>query len=401
MPIIQYQPGIQNSLLPGGSGLTISLTSPLTGATLTNAVISMLWESSPAIVMYRVTVAELVESSESIIFDTGYIVKSETGMSIQPGFIPPATADMIMRVYAATIDGDTSYDSINFSTDFAYSSSPTNLVVSSMGMCGIGQIQDPYVLPRVILDFTFPTKADVADFFDSFIVFRQEDDGEWIPIFRKNNYVSFGIAFDAKFVDMTVCSGHVYKYKVHVLVSPNVGSRMVAESAVSDEISVSFDHAFIHAVRSPLGVVTVETESQDQDPEFIRFESHEHEQSYKQEVNMLYGSGRRLPTPRFGEQRGRSVLLQGLPGARSDRRPIEALRALVDAQADTDAAWCLRLGRDEEKLFVSSGGFDYSADVKRVTPQLQVTEIFYTEDLRAFEYGLNSSLGAVNYRIVT
>jgi len=379
--------------------LAVTISNPATGATLTNPAISVSWTASPEIVMYRVIVYEIVGVTEVITYDSGYVVRSESGMTIQPGFIPE-TGDFAMYVYVANIDGSTASDSINFSTNFAYAA-PSDLNVSAVGMCGPLDIQNPYMLPRVIIDFDFPTKSHVNDFYDSFIVYRQEDGGDWIPIHRRQNLSLFGITFNPYFEDATVCSGHTYKYKIALVVNRNSGAVSVGFSGESAMVSVDFQHAFIHAVRSPIGVSTVAAESVDREFDFLRFESHDHDQSYKADMSLLYGSGRRLPTPRFSEQRGRTVTLQGLPGVRSDRRPIEALRTLVDAQSESGAAWCLRLGRDQEKIFVAAAGFDFSADVKRVTPSLNVTEIFYTEDLRAYEYGLNSSLGAVNYRIVT
>jgi len=118
-------------------------------------------------------------------------------------------------------------------------------------------------------------------------------------------------------------------------------------------------------------------------------------------MSLLYGAGRRLPTARFGEARGRVYTLQGLALSRIDRQPLVQLQALINAQMDRGQVWCLRLGRDKEKVYVASGGLDWSTSIAQVTPAVTVTEAFYQEDLRAYDSGLGAIFGAANWRVVT
>jgi len=373
--------------------MAVTITSPTAAQVITNADFTITWDANPIPVMFRVIITDT--SSDDVVYDSGYIVRSTNAFT--PGIgVLPATGDYELTVYVSSIDGDVAENSVEFSTDYEHAI-PTNLKVVAVGMCGPGQVQDPFILPRAIITWIMPSLTYPPFFLSRWTILRSEDDGEFIPVHVRLN--SLGVDVSPYFEDATICSGHSYRYKVSVTVADLFGPTTVGVSAASSFIYAEFDHAFLHAVSNPFSDDSTNVGSMEYgEIEFLRFESHEHDQALRLDMGTFQGAGRRLPTARFGEARGRTYTLQGLAVSRKDRQPVESVRSLLEAQVERGAVWCLRLGRDKEKLFCAAGGYDYSVSISALVPSLTVTEVFYQEDLRAFDTIAFSLYGAANWR---
>jgi len=390
-----FPAGVYNILAVGGPGMAVTITSPTAAQVITNAEFSITWDANPIPVMFRAIITDTV--ADEVIYDTGYIVRSTNAFTPGLGIIPP-TGSYELSLWVSSIDGDVANATVEFTTNYAHAA-PTALKVTAVGMCGPGQVQDPFILPRVIIRWTMPAITPPA-YMARWVILRREDDGEFIPIHIRQN--SLGVDTTPYFEDATVCAGHSYSYKVEVVVSDVFLPSKVGVSDASPIVYAEFEHAFIHAVNNPFNDdLTASGSMEYGEIEFLRFESHEHDQALRLDMGTFQGAGRRLPTARFGEAKGRTYTLQGLAVSRKDRQPVESVRSLLESQVQRGAVWCLRLGRDQEKVFCSAGGYDYSVSVSTMVPSLTVTEIFYQEDLRTFDVIGFSLYGAANWREVT
>jgi hypothetical protein len=352
MPVIGDVPGSQNILIAGGSGVTVTITSPTTGSTITTPSITVNWTSTPTSVAYRVYITRV--SDNVIVLDTGYRVASISAAAID-GLYEDGEYYVAVSVY--NLAGDEDPDAVQITWSGQSFWQVSNLTAVAVGMKGK---QDTKVLPRVILTWSHSSLNANS----TARVWRSEDGGDYIMI---------ATGAQSGFEDATVVSGSSYTY----FVVPTMDDSKLRKSNISNLVRADFEHCFIHAVQGPLSGVTT---ANARDATFVRFESWEHEESIQTDFDVRAVAGRRTPLAKFGENNSRKFSLRGLPQERQNGYLIAQLTELLRLQSEEQYTLCMRIGRDKSKIFGAFGAVTVASTQVTATASIDFVETFYSED---------------------
>lgn len=143
------------------------------------------------------------------------------------------------------------------------------------------------------------------------------------------------------------------------------GTLIEADKPDPVSTSVFFNWAYLHNMFDPT--------------DFVVFYALEHDETVEQDIALRQAWGRQAPTPFVGDADHLTMRLRGLSDPIGGS--VWASRGLASLQRSSAAIYCLRLGVQGERFFVSITGVSRRVGQRDYSPELQLSEVSFVEEV--------------------
>lgn len=332
----------------------VLFTSPACGATLTNAAVTVLWNSSPGTQFsYRLRVYSDAAMTV-VVYDSGIVVTSVQSANIPFGVLQTART-YYPKVDIVNTDGSTGVSgACSWTTSFATSVAVTGVRVDAFGACG----GDPRELPGVRVRWTRVTPGGSETFVEYDVLRR---------IAGEANYTRIGIVSavaTVEFDDYTVMPGTAYQYAVTWTAYSGGSTLVSAPQAVAPAIRPLWDSLFVHDVSNVAY--------------FVRLDTWQVTEVIGQDVEFMQLAGRQGATAQIGERQGKHWRIPAQERPLNERMGSvwEDLVTLITRQRTAGSTLLARYGAINSGMFCN-GSVERSVDRRSYTPSADLTETNY------------------------
>lgn len=328
-------------------GLAFNIDTPAPGQSLTDANVTVTWSLSPGVQSdYRVRVYSL---ANALLYDSG-VIASPTQAHVIPAVLPSPTTVQI-RVDVTTTTLSTASATVIVFTNFATAVNVTGLRLAVMDQC-----VDPTILPAIVLRWNQVSPGAGETFIQYDVRRRVAGDTEFQRI-----AIVEGLG-TLTYRDTRAAPGVAYEYAVVYEATSGATTLISTNQSPAVVGQLAFDFNFLH---DPV------------DELFARVDGWEIDVNVVQDVKYVQPWGRPLPTAHVGETFGHEIAMRLHP--RLLREGQWATLQTLLARQQQGRVLCLRLGRAEERYFVTVARAQKNQSQKTYAASLNLVETNYDE----------------------
>lgn len=337
----------------GAGVLTVTVTAPLNGATVTNAEMVVTWSYSGGAAQraYKVTVFTDVGLTTSI-YTSGWVVSSAATATIPAGSVPNAST-LYLRVDVQDTNGaEGSSSAVMFTTNFATSSNVLNVRAQAIGC------EDPQSLPLVRLTWTQIVPAGGETFVRYVVQRKAAGEAAWTAVAL---ITSVGTT---AYVDYQAQPGVTYYYSV-LWIASSGANMLISNAQANITAHLTFDFSWLHDVSDPTKAVRLDALSMSEE--------------LVQSVVLQETWGRSAPSALIGEADFSRFSISLSPHLLNIPTQWTMIRALLVRQRDYGSIFCLRLGASNQRFFCTLSTVSRDYQLRSSEASIDLTEVYYEE----------------------
>lgn len=348
-----------------GPLIAVSITDPVSGATVTDSSPTISWSFAPGTQQsYRVRLY-LEATQQTLVYDSGSVISVVKEHTVPDGAVQSSTTYFVYVTIETTTSILGESEVVEFSTSFAPSVEIDDAVAHTEGddcdaASRIG------ALPSVVISWGQVTPSG-SETFVRYSIWRRarhhprhpDADSAWERI------GSVTTVSTVTFRDYCASAYIVYEYAVTWTATATAGDqRSSSRQAIPPNVRLQFDRVYVHAIDDP-------TRFAIWSPDVVDVES-------GQDVTLQNIWGRNAPTPLVGEFAAHLVRLNALPELhRGDLwRQTHGMQQL---QRTAGSTLCCRLGYAGERYFGVVTAPRRSDGQRQSTTSLEFAETHYEE----------------------